>query len=140
LADADDGDRKIRKATEAVSAMRTQVKAFVAEAEAARDRVRQAPLPLPLPQLAAGASPATASRFKSLLEHAGASVLIEPEAPSAATAVGEEPIEPASSVVPDTPGTPDVFDQIRRLGELRDAGLITPGEFDAKKAELLTRL
>jgi hypothetical protein len=38
------------------------------------------------------------------------------------------------------PASPDVFDQIRRLGELRDAGLITPDEFDTKKAELLTRL
>jgi hypothetical protein len=34
----------------------------------------------------------------------------------------------------------DAIEQIRRLGELRDAGLITPDEFDAKKAELLSRL
>jgi len=34
----------------------------------------------------------------------------------------------------------NVIDQIRQLGELRDAGFITPEEFDAKKAELLTRL
>jgi hypothetical protein len=33
-----------------------------------------------------------------------------------------------------------VFDQIRRLGELRDAGLITPDEFEAKKVDLLSRL
>lgn len=33
-----------------------------------------------------------------------------------------------------------VFDQLRKLGELRDAGIVTAGEFDAKKAELLARL
>ena len=34
----------------------------------------------------------------------------------------------------------DIIDQIRRLGELRDSGLITPEEFETKKAELLGRL
>lgn len=35
---------------------------------------------------------------------------------------------------------PDVLDQIRKLGELRDAGLLTPEEFESKKSELLKRL
>lgn len=35
---------------------------------------------------------------------------------------------------------PDVTDQLRKLGELRDAGVLTTAEFDAKKAELLARL
>ena len=34
----------------------------------------------------------------------------------------------------------DPIDQIRRLGELRDAGYITVEEFETKKAELLGRL
>jgi hypothetical protein len=34
----------------------------------------------------------------------------------------------------------DIPDQIRKLGELRDAGLLTDDEFSAKKAELLARL
>jgi len=34
----------------------------------------------------------------------------------------------------------DAVDQIRRLGELRDAGLLTDEEFEAKKTELLQRL
>jgi uncharacterized membrane protein YeaQ/YmgE (transglycosylase-associated protein family) len=34
----------------------------------------------------------------------------------------------------------DVMDQIRRLGELRDEGVLTDEEFQAKKAELLSRL
>lgn len=37
-------------------------------------------------------------------------------------------------------GTPDVMDQLRKLGELRDAGILTEQEFEAKKAELLSRL
>jgi hypothetical protein len=34
----------------------------------------------------------------------------------------------------------DIPEQIRKLGELRDAGLLTSDEFEAKKAELLARL
>jgi hypothetical protein len=41
---------------------------------------------------------------------------------------------------PATPKGPDVIDQIRRLGELRDAGIVTEDEFATKKAELLARL
>jgi hypothetical protein len=37
-------------------------------------------------------------------------------------------------------GTADVLDQIKRLAELRDTGVLTDEEFDAKKAELLRRL
>lgn len=33
-----------------------------------------------------------------------------------------------------------LIDQIRKLGELRDAGFITPEEYEAKKSELLGRL
>jgi hypothetical protein len=36
--------------------------------------------------------------------------------------------------------TPDIVDQIKRLGELRDAGLITSDEFETKKSDLLDRL
>lgn len=34
----------------------------------------------------------------------------------------------------------DPMDQLRKLGELRDAGILTTDEFDAKKADLLGRL
>ena len=33
-----------------------------------------------------------------------------------------------------------ITDQIKKLGELRDGGLLTEDEFNAKKAELLARL
>jgi len=34
----------------------------------------------------------------------------------------------------------DVSEQLRRLGELRDEGVITPEDFERKKAELLARM
>jgi hypothetical protein len=45
-------------------------------------------------------------------------------------------------VAPATPAAaaPDVMDQLKKLGELRDAGVLTPEEFETKKAELLKRL
>jgi hypothetical protein len=33
-----------------------------------------------------------------------------------------------------------VLDQIKRLAELRDAGVLSEAEFEAKKAELLRRI
>jgi hypothetical protein len=33
-----------------------------------------------------------------------------------------------------------VLEQLRKLGELRNAGMLTDAEFDAKKAELLGRI
>jgi len=36
--------------------------------------------------------------------------------------------------------TADPFDQIRKLAELRDAGLLTTEEFESKKADLLSRV
>ena len=48
--------------------------------------------------------------------------------------------KPASAPPAATAPLADVPDQIRKLGELRDAGLLTPQEFDAKKAELLGRM
>lgn len=42
---------------------------------------------------------------------------------------------------PAAPANSDaVFHHLRQLGELRDAGVVTPAEFEAKKAELLARI
>ena len=38
------------------------------------------------------------------------------------------------------PPDPDVLEQLRKLGELRDAGVLTDAEFATKKAELLGRI
>ena len=48
---------------------------------------------------------------------------------------------PAPAVAPERVDTSDeVADALARLGELRDQGLITPEEFETKKAELLGRI
>lgn len=50
-------------------------------------------------------------------------------------------LKPAPSAAPvAAPAEPDVFDRLRRLGELRDTGVVAPEEFEAKKADLLSRL
>src|SRR5262245_50992559 len=53
-----------------------------------------------------------------------------PPEPNPPQAAAEAP--PPTAVMPD-----DVFDQLKKLGELRDAGILTQEEFDAKKAQLL---
>ena len=67
--------------------------------------------------------------------------MTRPTAPpirAAAPAPAPMPRPTAAAPVADTPEA--VADAVVRLGELRDRGLITPDEFDAKKQELLGRL
>lgn len=40
----------------------------------------------------------------------------------------------------ESPSAPDPFEQLRKLGELRDAGILTPEEFEAKKEQILSRM
>jgi ribosomal protein L7/L12 len=51
-----------------------------------------------------------------------------------------ESAQPDEDVPRSSPREDDVIEQIKRLGELRDRGLVTPEEFEAKKAELLNRI
>jgi hypothetical protein len=53
---------------------------------------------------------------------------------------GSSPAPAAAPPPPAAPAGDAVIEQIRKLGELRDAGLLTADEFEAKKAELLGRL
>lgn len=46
--------------------------------------------------------------------------------------------QPASAPAAEAP--PDVMQQLQQLGSLRDSGVLTDAEFEAKKAELLQRL
>jgi len=49
--------------------------------------------------------------------------------------------QPPSQAVPaPTAAEPDAADQIRKLAELRDAGIVSEEEFQTKKAELLQRM
>jgi len=52
------------------------------------------------------------------------------------------PLQPAPAHSPPAvrAPSPDVLEQLRKLGELRNAGMLTDAEFDAKKAELLGRI
>lgn len=69
------------------------------------------------------------------------------ESEGAAEPAAEPPTAEAASTADVTVATDDglapdgdAIEQIRRLGELRDAGLVTAEEFESKKAELLSRL
>jgi Short C-terminal domain len=57
------------------------------------------------------------------------------EALGAAGPKAEPPAEPAAP-----PGKPDPYEQLRKLDELRDQGVLTDAEFEAKKKQLLDRL
>jgi hypothetical protein len=52
--------------------------------------------------------------------------------------LGSETTTPAPAAV--VAAEADPMEQLRKLGELRDAGLLTQEEFDAKKAELLRKM
>jgi hypothetical protein len=64
---------------------------------------------------------------------------VSAETESTAPSVSAPPSLSSSRPSQDTQ-TPDVFDQIRQLGDLMHAGLITAEEFQAKKTDLLSRL
>ena len=48
--------------------------------------------------------------------------------------------EPADTSIARAAPAESITDQIKKLGELRDVGLLTDDEFHTKKAELLARL
>jgi hypothetical protein len=50
------------------------------------------------------------------------------------------PPAPAVQSASPTVNNPDVYEQLRKLGELRDLGVVTPEEFEQKKRELLSRI
>lgn len=47
---------------------------------------------------------------------------------------------PVQQMPPQPASGPDVYEQLRKLGELRDLGVVTPEEFEHKKRELLSRI
>jgi hypothetical protein len=52
-----------------------------------------------------------------------------------------QPFAPPVNQAPPQPAAgPDVYEQLRKLGELRDLGVVTPEEFEHKKRELLARI
>lgn len=61
---------------------------------------------------------------------------------SLATAIREELNRVRAAQAPAAPpaAAPDALDQLAKLAALRDAGVVTPEEFEVKKAELLRRI
>jgi hypothetical protein len=60
----------------------------------------------------------------------------------AAKAQAAAPAPPAADVAAAAAPAPaalsdDVYEQLKKLGELREAGILTDAEFDAKKAQIL---
>lgn len=53
-------------------------------------------------------------------------------APQPAPAAAPAPAPTAPAAMSD-----DVYEQLKKLGELREAGILTDAEFDAKKAQIL---
>ena len=49
----------------------------------------------------------------------------------------DDPVPTAASAPPAAAPTPDYIDQLKQLAALRDAGILTPEEFEAKKAQIL---
>jgi len=45
--------------------------------------------------------------------------------------------QPAVAPVPSAPASDDAIEQIKKLAELRDQGILTDAEFEAKKKQLL---
>ncbi|MEU9198489.1 SHOCT domain-containing protein [Streptomyces sp. NPDC048332] len=65
-----------------------------------------------------------------------------PPARTPAWGAAPEPPAPAPAPAPAAPAqsAQEIMDLLRQLGELRDAGVITPADFEAKKADFLSRL
>jgi uncharacterized membrane protein YdbT with pleckstrin-like domain len=62
-----------------------------------------------------------------------------PQVAAAAAAAAPAPAAPPTPA-PAAPSAADSTDAIRHLAELRDQGILTPEEFEAKKAEILARI
>ncbi len=74
--------------------------------------------------------------FRDELQRSVEAARLRPVEADAGAATGESPAIAPGSV----PAGADVPDQIRRLAQLRDDGLITADEYETKKRELLARM
>ena len=75
------------------------------------------------------------ARHKKTIERQSQYLHVNPGMAAAGMAYGAPPAAPAPP--PAAPAGGDLVDQLRRLGELRDAGILTEEEFAAQKAKLL---
>ena len=156
VAVTEDGARRLRGPRAVVEMNLEAIDADARAARKAREALDKAVIAPPQGR-AEGPVPATRGSATAVVapEAPWASPLVAPEAPrvsgpdGSGGPGGDAASEEGARVEPETSrqgsGTspdsqPDIFEQIRRLGELRDAGVLTQDEFDAKKQELLGRL
>jgi Short C-terminal domain len=79
-------------------------------------------------------------RFDEVVRVVGRLVVPPPLAAATARPTGAGPAAPPGSGPAPGPPDPDALEQLRKLGQLRNAGVLTDAEFEAKKAELLGRI
>ena len=75
------------------------------------------------------------ARHKKTMERQSQYLHVNPG--TAGGVFGAPPTVPTPATPPAGAGSGDLVDQLRRLGELRDAGILTEDEFAAQKAKLL---
>jgi Short C-terminal domain len=121
VADASMDDRRAKKARESVQALHEQGNRCAQEALSEQERVR-------------GDSEA-AQREATSREH----VATRPVQPGARETPETKP-PAASKHESSVANSGEILDQIRKLGELHEAGVLTAEEFSSKKGELLKRL
>ena len=68
---------------------------------------------------------------------AAAQQTAQPPAPAPAPVATPAPAQPAPPAPATAASTQTMIDQLRQLGELRDAGVLTADEFEAQKAAVL---
>ena len=81
-----------------------------------------------------------AKSFKKAMLEAKHELEIEYTRPTMPPVRAAEPMPVAPVETPEADTAHEVANALGRLGDLRDKGVITPAEFEAKKAELLGRL
>lgn len=59
------------------------------------------------------------------------------KAQAAAPAPAPDAAAPVAASTPEAALSDDVYDQLKKLGELREAGILTDDEFQAKKTQIL---
>jgi hypothetical protein len=60
-----------------------------------------------------------------------------PEEATPSAPAAPAPVVPATPTAPSPPAQADYITELKRLAELRDMGIITPEDFEAKKKQLL---
>jgi len=77
------------------------------------------------------------ARHKKTIERQSTYMHVNPGMAAMGMAPQAPPAQPAPAAEPPAPAGPSLAAQLRELAELRDAGVLTPEEFDAQKTRLL---